>query len=65
MEIEKSMLMNINEATKVIGVGRNTLLKMVKAKGFPAFQEEENGKYWIIRDELEAFFSKNKGKILN
>lgn len=57
---ELPMLIGIKEATKVIGVGRNTLLEMTKMKGFPLIRGER-GKIYIIKDELVPFFSKHKG----
>lgn len=33
---ETPMLIGIKEATKIVGIGRNKLLDLVKIKGFPA-----------------------------
>lgn len=57
---ELPMLIGVKEATKVVGVGRNTLLEMTKIKGFPLIRGER-GKILIIKDELVPFFSKHKG----
>lgn len=57
---QEPILIGIKEATKVIGVGRNTLLEMIKIKGFPLIRGEK-GKIYIIKHELIPFFSKHKG----
>lgn len=59
MKEEEPMLIGIKEATKILGIGRNTLLEMVKIKGFPCIST--GGKYYLIRNELEEYFSKNRG----
>lgn len=58
-EKEEPILVGIKEATKIIGIGRNTLLQLVKIKNFPVIFT--GGKYYIIRDELKGWFSKNRG----
>ena len=58
-EKQETILIGIKEATKIIGIGRNTLLQLVKIKNFPVIFTE--GKYYIIRDELKGWFSKNRG----
>ncbi len=61
MNSEKTepILIGIKEAVEYTGIGRNTLLEMVKIKGFPCIST--GGKYYLIRNELEQYFSKNRG----
>ena len=33
---DEPLLISIKDACKVVGVGRNTMLKLAKVKGFPA-----------------------------
>lgn len=35
-EDKDALLISVKEASKILGIGRNTLLKLSKIKGFPA-----------------------------
>ena len=50
----------VDEATKLLGVGRNTMLEFVKMDGFPAIKLKR--KIIIDKEALPKWFSNNYGK---
>lgn len=57
--MQEPLLIGIPEAAQVIGVGRNTMLKMVKIKGFPAIVTKH--KIYVDRNNLQQWIEKNYG----
>ena len=55
-----TLLISVKEACKIIGIGRNSLLKMVRLRGFPAIILP--GKILIDKSELANWIRKNYGK---
>ncbi len=61
MENENNKLtITVNEAAKMLGVGRNTMLEFVKMDGFPAIKLKR--KIIIDKEALPKWFSNNYGK---
>lgn len=56
----ETMFISVNEAVKITGIGRNTMLELVKLKGFPAFIKPK--KIWIDKEELPVWLRKNYGR---
>lgn len=50
----------VDEAAKLLGVGRNTMLEFVKMDGFPAIRLKR--KIIIDKESLPKWFSNNYGK---
>lgn len=50
----------VDEAAKLLGVGRNTMLEFVKMDGFPAIRLKR--KIIIDKEALPKCFSNNYGK---
>lgn len=50
----------VDEAEKLLGVGRNTMLEFVKMDGFPAIKLKR--KIIIDKEALPKWFSNNYGK---
>ena len=65
-KIEKDKIsLTIDEAAKMLGVGKNLMLKLVKMKGFPAVQFKR--KILINRNQMIEWFNNltaNKPNIL-
>ena len=59
MENEKISI-TVNEAAKLLGVGRNTMLEFVKMNDFPAIRLKR--KILIDNKALPIWFSNNYGK---
>ena len=57
------LLIGIKEACKFVGIGRNTLLKLSKQKGFPALIFPH--KILIDKKQLPIWLSKNYGRDKN
>lgn len=57
---EEPMLISVKEAVKITGIGRNTMLELVKLKGFPAIIKPK--KIWIDKEELPVWLRKNYGR---
>lgn len=51
---------SINEAAKLLNVGRNTMLELVKMEGFPAIQLKR--KIIIDKNALPKWFENNYGR---
>ncbi len=58
--IDEPILISVSEACKYTNIGRNTMLKLVKMKGFPALIFAH--KILIDKNQLPIWFSKNYGK---
>ena len=54
------ILIGVKEACKLMGVGRNTMLKFVKMKGFPALILSH--KILIDKNSLPMWVAKNYGR---
>jgi excisionase family DNA binding protein len=50
----------VNEAAKMLGVGRNTMLEFVKMDGFPAIRLKR--KILIDKEALPKWFANSYGK---
>ena len=50
----------VDEAAKLLGVGRNTMLEFVKMDGFPAIKLKR--KIIIDKEALPKWFTNNYGK---
>lgn len=57
---EKTCYIKIPEACKYTNIGRNTMLKLVKMKGFPALIFPR--KILIDKEQLPIWLSKNYGR---
>jgi len=57
---EEKISITINEAAKLLGVGRNTMLEFAKMDGFPAIRLKR--KILIDKQALPIWFSNNYGK---
>ena len=53
------ILITIKEACRITNIGRNTMLKLSKTKGFPAFRFKR--KKFIDRGELPNWIGRNYG----
>lgn len=60
---QEPILIGIKEAIEYTGIGRNTLLKLVKIKGFPALIFPH--KILIDKNQLPTWISKNYGTFKN
>lgn len=49
----------VNEAAKLLGVGRNLMLKLVTVEGFPAIRFKK--KIIINKNKLQQWFDENAG----
>lgn len=58
--INSKITITVNEAAKLLGVGRNTMLEFTKMNNFPAIRLKR--KILIDKQELPIWFSKNYGK---
>ena len=60
MDNNEKLSLTVDEAAKLIGVGRNTMLEFVKMDGFPAIRLKR--KIIIDKKALPIWFSNNYGK---
>lgn len=60
MDNNEKIGINVNEAAKILGIGRNTMLEFVKMDGFPAIRLKR--KIIIDKEALPKWFSNNYGK---
>lgn len=60
MDNNDRLSITVDEATKLFGVGRNTMLEFVKMDGFPAIKLKR--KIIIDKEALPKWFSNNYGK---
>ena len=58
MENEK-LSISVDEAAKLLGIGRNLMLKLVTVKGFPAIRFKR--KIIINKSKLQEWFNENAG----
>lgn len=58
MENEK-LSISVDEAAKMLGIGRNLMLKLVTVKGFPAIRFKR--KIIINKSKLQEWFNENAG----
>ena len=58
MENEK-LSISVDEAAKLLGIGRNLMLKLVKLDGFPAIRFKR--KIIINKSKLQEWFNENAG----
>lgn len=57
---DEPILIDVQEACKIMNLGRNTMLKLVKISGFPALRLP--GKILIDKRELPDWIRKNYGQ---
>lgn len=50
---------SIEEAAKILGIGRNLMLKLVTVDGFPAIRFKR--KIIVNKDKLQEWFDQNAG----
>ena len=62
MDNEKLSL-SVTEAAKLLGIGRNLMLKLVTVPGFPAIRFKK--KIIINKNKLQQWFDENCGKYGN
>ena len=60
MDNNEKLSLTVDEAAKLLGVGRNTMLEFVKMDGFPAIRLKR--KIIIDKKALPIWFSNNYGK---
>ena len=60
MDCNEKIGIDVSEAAKILGVGRNTMLEFVKMEGFPAIRLKR--KIIINKEALPKWFSENYGK---
>lgn len=60
MNDNDKLSINVDEAAKLLGVGRNTMLEFVKMEGFPAIRLKR--KIIINKEALPKWFANNYGK---
>lgn len=60
MNDSEKLSITVEEAAKLLGVGRNTMLEFVKMDGFPAIRLKR--KIIIDKEALPKWFSNNYGK---
>lgn len=60
MSDSEKLSITVDEAAKLLGVGRNTMLEFVKMDGFPAIRLKR--KIIIDKEALPKWFSNNYGK---
>lgn len=58
--MEEKITITVDEAAKMLNVGRNLMLEFVKMEGFPAIRLKR--KIIIDKKELQNWFSNNYGK---
>lgn len=56
---DEPILVSVQEACKIVGIGRNTMYQLIKMKGFPALIFPH--KVLIDKNNLESWISKNYG----
>lgn len=59
-EENQKLGLTVDEARKMLGIGRNLMLKLVKVKGFPAVRFKK--KIIINKELLPKWFEENCGK---
>ena len=59
---ENKLSINIDEASKMLGIGRNLMLELAKVDGFPAIRFKR--KIIINKEELPKWFADNCGKYI-
>ena len=60
MNSDDKLSITVDEAAKLLGVGRNTMLEFVKMEGFPAIRLKR--KIIIDKEALPKWFANNYGK---
>ena len=60
MSENDKLTITVDEAAKMLGVGRNTMLEVVKMDGFPAIRLKR--KILIDKEALPRWFSNSYGK---
>lgn len=60
MSKNDKLTITVDEAAKMLGVGRNTMLEFVKMDGFPAIRLKR--KILIDKEALPRWFSNSYGK---
>lgn len=60
MNDNDKLSINVDEAAKLLGVGKNTMLEFVKMDGFPAIRLKR--KIIIDKEALPKWFANNYGK---
>ena len=60
MDNNDRLSITVDEAAKLLGVGRNTMLEFVKMDGFPSINLKR--KIIIDKEALPKWFSNNYGK---
>lgn len=60
MSDNDKLTITVDEAAKMLGVGRNTMLEFVKMDGFPAIRLKR--KIIIDKEALPRWFSNSYGK---
>lgn len=60
---EPPLLISVKEACKLMNIGKNTMLKFVKMKGFPAIILPH--KILIDKNELPVWIRENYGRYKN
>lgn len=60
MSENDKLTITVDEAAKMLGVGRNTMLEFVKMDGFPAIRLKR--KILIDKEALPIWFSNSYGK---
>ena len=59
MDNNEKLSLTVNEAAKLLGIGRNLMLKLVTVPGFPAMRFKK--KIIINKDRLQQWFNDNAG----
>lgn len=59
-EKKEKLLITINEAKQLLGIGRNLMLELVKVRGFPAIRFKR--KILINKSKLQSWLDENSGK---
>lgn len=57
---EERLGISVDEARKILGIGRNLMLKLVKLEGFPAVRFKR--KIIINKELMIKWFAENYGK---
>lgn len=57
---EKRLGISVDEARKILGIGRNLMLELVKLEGFPAVRFKR--KIIINKELMIKWFAENYGK---
>lgn len=63
MENNEKLGISVDEACKLLGIGKNLMLKLVKLDGFPAMRFKR--KIIINKNELIKWFSESYGEYGN